>query len=87
MNMRKVLREPSMNDDTRKRRGHGHVDAPLTDDEFERGYGAMLARTARAATGYRKTRSLGNTAFQSQRSGIGSRAAACQTRVRSATCA
>ena len=27
------------------------VDAPLSDDEFERGYGAMLARRARAATG------------------------------------
>lgn len=37
-------------DDTRRRRGRNNVDAPLTDDEFERGYGAMLARTARAAT-------------------------------------
>lgn len=27
------------------------ADAPLTDAEFERGYGAMLARRARAATG------------------------------------
>jgi putative transcriptional regulator len=26
------------------------VDAPLSDDEFERGHGAMLARRARAAT-------------------------------------
>lgn len=26
-------------------------DEPLTDDEFERGYGAMLARKARAKTG------------------------------------
>jgi putative transcriptional regulator len=27
------------------------ADAPLSDAEFERGYGAMLARRARAATG------------------------------------
>ena len=27
------------------------ADAPLSDSEFERGYGAMLARRARAATG------------------------------------
>lgn len=27
------------------------ADAPLTDDEFHRGHGAMLARRARAATG------------------------------------
>jgi len=27
------------------------ADAPLTDDEFERGHSAMLARRARAATG------------------------------------
>lgn len=27
------------------------ADAPLTDAEFERGYGALLARRARAATG------------------------------------
>lgn len=27
------------------------ADAPLTDDEFARGHGAMLARRARAATG------------------------------------
>lgn len=27
------------------------ADAPLTDDEFQRGYTAMLARRARAATG------------------------------------
>lgn len=38
-------------DDTRKRRGRRNANAPLTDDEFEFGYGAMLARTARAATG------------------------------------
>ncbi|TCS59957.1 helix-turn-helix domain-containing protein [Varunaivibrio sulfuroxidans] len=27
------------------------ADAPLSDDEFERGYSALLARSARAATG------------------------------------
>jgi putative transcriptional regulator len=31
--------------------GEPDADAPLTDDEFERGRGAMLARRARAATG------------------------------------
>jgi len=30
---------------------HHSVDAPLTDDEFQRGQIAMLARRARAATG------------------------------------
>ncbi|GAA0599152.1 helix-turn-helix domain-containing protein [Caenispirillum bisanense] len=39
------------------------ADAPLTDDEFERGHGAMLARRARAATG------LSQNAF-SERFGI-----------------
>ncbi|MEO5336754.1 MAG: helix-turn-helix domain-containing protein [Magnetospirillum sp. WYHS-4] len=38
-------------DATGKPRGEPDADAPLTDDEFERGYGAMLARRARAATG------------------------------------
>ena len=36
---------------TRKRRGEPEADAPLSDDEFARGYGAMLARRTRAATG------------------------------------
>ena len=30
-------------------------DAPLSDEEFERGHGAMLARRARAATGLSQT--------------------------------
>ncbi|CAA6605463.1 Transcriptional regulator, XRE family [Rhodospirillaceae bacterium LM-1] len=34
-----------------KRRAEPGIDAPLSDDEFERGLGAMLARHARAATG------------------------------------
>jgi putative transcriptional regulator len=37
--------------DTGKRKRRVDPDAPLTDDEFERGYGALLARRARAATG------------------------------------
>lgn len=36
---------------TTKRRAEPDIDAPLSDDEFERGLGAMLARRARAATG------------------------------------
>jgi putative transcriptional regulator len=36
---------------TDKLRAEPDADAPLSDDEFERGYGAMLARRARAATG------------------------------------
>ncbi|RBP17716.1 putative transcriptional regulator [Roseiarcus fermentans] len=38
-------------DDITKPRGEADADAPLTDDEFDRGYGATLARRARAATG------------------------------------
>lgn len=38
-------------DDTARRRASADADAPLTDEEFERGYGAMLARRARSATG------------------------------------
>jgi len=38
-------------DATRTSSAEPDVDAPLSDDEFERGYGAMLARRARAATG------------------------------------
>lgn len=38
-------------DATGKPRVEPDADTPLTDDEFERGYGAMLARRARAATG------------------------------------
>lgn len=33
----------------------GDADAPLSDDEFERGLGAMLARRARATTGLSQT--------------------------------
>lgn len=36
---------------TKTRRVKPDADAPLTDAEFERGYGAVLARRARAATG------------------------------------
>ena len=36
---------------TRTRRAEPDAAAPLTDAEFKRGYGAMLARRARAATG------------------------------------
>ncbi|MBF0268440.1 MAG: helix-turn-helix domain-containing protein [Alphaproteobacteria bacterium] len=36
---------------TTKPRAEPDVDAPLSDDEFERGLGAALARKARAATG------------------------------------
>lgn len=36
---------------TRTPRFEPDADAPLTDAEFERGYGTMLARRARAATG------------------------------------
>lgn len=38
-------------DATKRPRGEPDADAPLTDDEFRRGYGAMLARRARSATG------------------------------------
>lgn len=34
-----------------KHRAEPDADAPLTDDEFERGHAAVLARRARAATG------------------------------------
>ena len=34
-----------------KRSAEPDVDAPLSDEEFERGLGAVLARKARAATG------------------------------------
>jgi putative transcriptional regulator len=40
--------------------GDPDVDAPLTDEEFDRGYGAMLARRARAAAG------LSQAAFAAQ---------------------
>lgn len=36
---------------TTKHRAVPDMDAPLTDEEFERGLGAMMARKARAATG------------------------------------
>lgn len=36
---------------TTEHRVEPDADAPLTDEEFERGYAAMLARRARAATG------------------------------------
>ena len=36
---------------TARRRVEPDADAPLTDDEFARGHGAVLARRARAATG------------------------------------
>lgn len=36
---------------TEKRPARPSADAPLADDEFERGYTAMLARQARAGTG------------------------------------
>ena len=36
---------------TIKRRDDPNADFPLTDAEFERGHGAMLARRARAVTG------------------------------------
>ena len=39
------------NEGTERARVEPDADAPLTDDEFERGHGAMLARRARAATG------------------------------------
>ncbi len=38
-------------DVTEKPRIEPDADAPLTDDEFDRGQGAVLARRARAATG------------------------------------
>lgn len=38
-------------DDTSRHRADANADAVLTDEEFERGYGAMLARRARGATG------------------------------------
>ena len=37
--------------DTGKTPVEPNADAPLTDDEFERGHGAVLARRARDATG------------------------------------
>lgn len=40
---------------TTKRRAEPDMDAPLSDEEFERGLGAMLARRARAATGLSQT--------------------------------
>jgi putative transcriptional regulator len=36
---------------TPKHRAEPDMDAPLSDEEFERGLGVMLARRARAATG------------------------------------
>ena len=42
------------------RGGEADADAPLTDEEFDRGYGAMLARQARAAAG------LSQAAFAAQ---------------------
>ena len=41
--------------DDMAKRPDGDADAPLSDDEFERGLGAMLARRARAATGLSQT--------------------------------
>lgn len=38
-------------DDTTRSLAEPDPDKPLTDDEFQRGHGAMLARRARAATG------------------------------------
>jgi putative transcriptional regulator len=38
-------------DDIMRPHGEAGADAPLTDEEFDRGYGAMLARRARAAAG------------------------------------
>ena len=38
-------------DDITRPRGEADADAPLTDEEFDRGYGAMLARRARAPAG------------------------------------
>ncbi len=38
-------------DVTKKPRVEPDADAPLTDDEFKRGHGAVLARRAREATG------------------------------------
>ena len=38
-------------DATTGRRAEPDMDAPLSDEEFERGYAAALARRARAATG------------------------------------
>lgn len=40
---------------TKKRRAEPDAGAPLTDDEFARGHGAMLARRTRAATGLSQT--------------------------------
>ncbi|MCR4376583.1 MAG: helix-turn-helix domain-containing protein [Rhodospirillales bacterium] len=42
-------------DVTKKPRVEPDADAPLSDDEFARGQGAMLARRARAATGLSQT--------------------------------
>ncbi|MDA8230387.1 MAG: helix-turn-helix domain-containing protein [Magnetospirillum sp.] len=47
-------------DDIKTPRVDPDADAPLTDEEFDRGYGAMLARRARAVTG------LSQTAFAAQ---------------------
>ena len=47
-------------DDITRRGGEADADAPLTDEEFDRGYGAMLARRARAAAG------LSQAAFAAQ---------------------
>jgi putative transcriptional regulator len=47
-------------DDIMRPRGEADADAPLTDEEFDRGYGAMLARRARAAAG------LSQAAFAAQ---------------------
>ena len=47
-------------DDIMRPRGEPDADAPLTDEEFDRGYGAMLARRARAAAG------LSQAAFAAQ---------------------
>ncbi len=47
-------------DDIMRPRGEADADAPLTDEEFDRGYGATLARRARAAAG------LSQAAFAAQ---------------------
>jgi putative transcriptional regulator len=47
-------------DVTRNPLGDADADAPLSDAEFDRGYGAMLARRARAAAG------LSQAAFAAQ---------------------
>ncbi len=40
---------------TERRQDEVNLDAPLSEEEFERGYGAVLARRARAATGLSQT--------------------------------